>query len=165
MNSIATNGLAVKLAARPAVAGGVRGLWVVTLDNGCRLVHDRGSGHEEAAMAEPKKPGGDGPGKGKTTDGGGQTVLERDPKTHKPRLWKVVLHNDDYTTMEFVVWVLQMVFQKDQEEAMTLMLAVHQTGRGVAGVFTRDIAETKANQVMELAEANAMPLLCTTEPE
>ncbi len=119
-------------------------------------------------MAEPKKPGGDGPGgpsKGRPGDGGAQTVLEREPKVHKPRMWKVVLHNDDYTTMEFVVWVLQMVFQKDQDEAMALMLAVHQTGRGVAGVFTKDIADTKCDQVMELAEANAMPLLCTTEPD
>jgi ATP-dependent Clp protease adaptor protein ClpS len=117
-------------------------------------------------MAEPKKPGGGDEGGGKKPGGGaGQTVIEREPKLHKPKMWKVVLHNDDYTTMEFVVWVLQMVFQKDQDEAMALMLSVHQTGRGVAGVFTKDIAETKCNQVMELAEANAMPLLCTTEPD
>lgn len=106
-------------------------------------------------MAEPKDP--DGP--------GGQTVIERAPKIKKPKMWKVVLHNDDYTTMEFVVWVLQTVFQKTQEEALSLMLAIHHTGRGVAGVFTRDVAETKASHVMELAEANGMPLLCTTEPD
>lgn len=108
-------------------------------------------------MAEPRDPDGGRP--------GDQTVIEKAPKIKKPRMWKVVLHNDDYTTMEFVVWVLQLVFQKGQEEALSLMLAIHQTGRGVAGVFTRDVAETKASQVMDLAEANGMPLLCTTEPD
>ena len=92
-------------------------------------------------------------------------ITDSKQQLKKPPLYKVLLHNDDYTTMEFVVWVLQMVFQKDQDEAMALMLAVHQTGRGVAGVYTKDIADTKCDQVMELAEANAMPLLCTTEPD
>ena len=108
-------------------------------------------------MADPNNPDGGKP--------GDQTVIERAPKIQKPKMWKVVLHNDDYTTMEFVVWVLQLVFQKSQDESLSLMLAIHQTGRGVAGTFTRDVAETKATQVMELAEANGMPLLCTTEPD
>jgi len=108
-------------------------------------------------VADPNNPDGGKP--------GDQTVIERAPKIHKPKMWKVVLHNDDYTTMEFVVWVLQLVFQKSQDESLALMLAIHQTGRGVAGTFTRDVAETKATQVMELAEANGMPLLCTTEPD
>ena len=60
---------------------------------------------------------------------------EQVDEVSEPPMYRVLLHNDDYTTMEFVVWVLQMVFQKDQQEAMTLMLAVHQTGRGVAGVW------------------------------
>jgi ATP-dependent Clp protease adaptor protein ClpS len=111
-------------------------------------------------MAEPRKPSS--PDGGKPGD---QAVIERDPKVQKPRMWKVILHNDDYTTMEFVIWVLQLVFQKAEEEAVSLMLSIHQTGRGVAGTFTRDIAETKASQVMELAEANGMPLMCTTEPD
>ncbi|MBL8783841.1 MAG: ATP-dependent Clp protease adaptor ClpS [Deltaproteobacteria bacterium] len=103
----------------------------------------------------PKTPGKD----------GGQTVLERAPKLHKPKMFKVVLHNDDYTTMEFVVWILEIVFQKNQDEAFALMLAIHETGRGVAGVYTKDVAESLCDRVVELAEANGMPLMCTTEPE
>ncbi|MFO0748645.1 MAG: ATP-dependent Clp protease adaptor ClpS [Myxococcota bacterium] len=126
-------------------------------------------------MAEPKNPpppegpGGPpgGPGGPKTGQppGGDQTVLERAPKVSKPRMWKVILHNDDYTTMEFVVWVLQTVFSLDGDQAHALMWAIHKEGKGVAGVFTRDIAETKAQMVRELADENGMPLLCTAEPE
>ena len=121
-------------------------------------------------MAGPRQPGdsgagGDGPGAPKTGRPGEQTVLERDPKVQKPRMWRVVFHNDDYTTMEFVVWVLKQVFQMPDERAMQLMFAIHKQGRGVAGVFTRDIAETKALQVRELAEEHGMPLLCTAEPD
>jgi len=113
-------------------------------------------------MSDPKRP--EEPGKGKP-GGGQQTVLERDPKLKRPKLWRVILHNDDYTTMEFVVWVLQVVFHKDESAANHLMLAIHHKGHGVAGVYTRDVAETKAAQVMELAEENGMPLQCTTEPD
>ncbi len=108
-------------------------------------------------MAEKRGP--------RREDGGSQTVLERKPKTKKPRLYKVLLHNDDYTTMEFVVWVLAQVFRKSEAEATHLMLQIHHKGAGVAGVFTRDIAETKATQVTHLAEEHRMPLMCTTEPE
>lgn len=108
-------------------------------------------------MSEEKRPQRDG--------GGTQTVLERKPKVEKPRLFKVVMHNDDYTTMEFVVWVLEQVFHKSESEATHLMLQIHHKGRGVAGVFTRDLAETKVAQVTALAEENGMPLVCTTEPE
>ena len=114
----------------------------------------------EAFGAAPDKPGRSEPGRP-----GDQTVLERKPKVDKPRMYKVILHNDDYTTMEFVVWVLREVFAMTGERATALMLAIHNQGRGVAGVFTRDIAETKANRVTELAEQNGMPLLCTTEPD
>ena len=98
-------------------------------------------------------------------DGGSQTVLERKPRTKKPRMYKVLLHNDDYTTMEFVVWILREVFRKSESESTALMLEIHHKGRGVAGVFTRDIAETKVAHVQLLAEEHAMPLMCTTEPE
>lgn len=114
----------------------------------------------EVWLAGPGKPPGGEPGRP-----GEQTVLEREPKIDKPRMYRVLLHNDDYTTMEFVVWVLREVFAMTGERATALMLAIHNTGKGVAGVYTRDIAETKAARVMELAEENGMPLLCTTEPD
>lgn len=111
-------------------------------------------------MAAPDKPGRSEPGRP-----GDQTVLEREPKLDKPKMFKVLLHNDDYTTMDFVVWVLREVFAMSGERALALMLAIHNQGRGVAGVYTRDIAETKAARATELAEENGMPLLCTTEPD
>lgn len=87
------------------------------------------------------------------------------PKTKKPRLYKVLLHNDDYTTQEFVVEILMDVFHKDRTEATAIMLHVHTKGIGVAGVFTRDVAESKVTAVMELARESGMPLLCTMEAE
>lgn len=107
----------------------------------------------------PRQPGAE-PGRP-----GEQTVLEREPKLDKPKMYRVLLHNDDYTTMEFVVWILREVFAMTGDRAVALMLAIHNTGRGMAGVYTRDIAETKAARVIELAEDNGMPLLCTTEPD
>ncbi len=101
----------------------------------------------------------------RSPDGGLEAVLERTPKTKKPRLYKVLLHDDDYTTMEFVVWVLEQVFHKSESEATRVMLTIHHKDVGVAGVFTRDIAETKVAQVSSLAEEHDMPLLCTSEPE
>ena len=82
-----------------------------------------------------------------------------------PALWKVVLHNDDYTTRDFVVMVLQTVFRKPEAEAGRIMLDVHRRGTGVAGVYPFDIADTKVAQVRALAEAKEFPLLCTLEPE
>ncbi len=80
-------------------------------------------------------------------------------------MYKVVLLNDDYTPMEFVVAVLEQVFQMQRDRAIALMLAVHRTGVGVAGVFTHEIAETKANQVIRLAQINEHPLQCRIEKE
>ncbi len=110
-------------------------------------------------MAGPERPR-----TGEPQDGR-ETVLERRPKTQRPRLYKVLLHNDDFTSMEFVVWVLQNVFHKSETEATHLMLTIHHKGIGVAGVYTRDIAETKVQETLELAEEHGMPLLCTTEPD
>lgn len=95
------------------------------------------------------------------------SAVKTDPKkkTEKVRRWKVILHNDDYTTMEFVVEVLQRYFHKTETEAMHIMLTVHKMGAAVAGVYTRDVAETKAAEVMEYARDSGMPLLVTTEPE
>jgi len=87
------------------------------------------------------------------------------PKTQEPKLFKVLLHNDDYTTMEFVVAVLQHVFHHNEASATAIMLHVHRNGIGVAGVYTYEIAETKAQQVMELARKSEFPLQVTVEPE
>jgi ATP-dependent Clp protease adaptor protein ClpS len=92
-------------------------------------------------------------------------VTERKSKTQKPKLWKVLLHNDDYTTMEFVIHVLEVVFSRTPAEAHELMLQVHTRGMCVAGVYTYEIAETKAGTVERMARAAEFPFLCTMEPE
>jgi ATP-dependent Clp protease adaptor protein ClpS len=94
---------------------------------------------------------------------GVQTAEREELKT--PPLWRVVLHNDDYTSQDFVVMVLRTVFRKPEPEAVRIMLAVHRAGRGVAGVYSYDIAETKLQQVRNLAEAHEFPLLCTLEAD
>jgi ATP-dependent Clp protease adaptor protein ClpS len=94
-----------------------------------------------------------------------EVLTEQKQKLQKPPLYKVLLHNDDFTTMEFVVFVLVQVFHKGEEEAVQIMLAVHHQGMGVAGVFTHEIAEAKINQVHNLAKAHDYPLLCTMEEE
>ena len=82
-----------------------------------------------------------------------------------PPMYKVLLHNDNYTTMEFVVEVLRTVFNHDLDRATRIMLHVHQRGIGVAGVYSMEVAETKAEAVMSMARAAEYPLLCTVEPE
>ena len=94
----------------------------------------------------------------------GVAVETARPKVASPPKFAVVLHNDDYTTMEFVVEVLQRYFSKTQEEAMQIMLRVHEDGRGVAGLYSHQIAETKAAQVQEYAKSRGFPLKCTVEP-
>jgi ATP-dependent Clp protease adaptor protein ClpS len=93
-------------------------------------------------------------------------VVERtqtQEKLARPRRYKVLLHNDDYTTMEFVVWVLQSVFNHDETTATEIMLHVHRTGIGVAGVYPRDVAETRIAQVDALAKEHEFPLRCSME--
>ncbi len=92
-------------------------------------------------------------------------LTETKKKVKKPPLYKVLLHNDDYTTMEFVVYILKAVFHRQDADAFRIMMAVHQQGIGVAGVFTYEIAEAKCNKVIQLARANDFPLLCTMEEE
>jgi ATP-dependent Clp protease adaptor protein ClpS len=95
-------------------------------------------------------------------------VIERtetEKKVERPRRYKVLLHNDDYTTMEFVVWVLQAVFRHDETTATEIMLHVHRTGIGVAGVYPRDVAETRVAQVETLAREHEFPLRCSTEED
>ncbi|WP_420830585.1 ATP-dependent Clp protease adapter ClpS [Pseudaquidulcibacter saccharophilus] len=87
------------------------------------------------------------------------------PKTKRPSKYKVLLLNDDYTPMEFVVYVLEQFFNKSIEDATRIMLMVHQTGVGVCGIYTYEIAETKVAQVLELAQRNEHPLQCIMEKE
>ncbi len=94
----------------------------------------------------------------------GVEVLERQT-TETPRLYRVILHNDDYTTQEFVVYVLQQFFRKDSTEARHIMLKAHISGRAIIAVYTKDIAESKVQQVMDYARENDSPLLLTAEPE
>ena len=86
-------------------------------------------------------------------------------RTKKPSLYRVLLLNDDYTPMEFVVYVLERFFNKTREEATTIMLHVHQNGVGVCGIFTYEVAETKVAQVLDLARRQEHPLQCTMEKE
>lgn len=90
-------------------------------------------------------------------------TAEARPKLKRPPLFKVVLINDDYTPMEFVVYVLESFFSMDRGKATRIMLHVHTRGKGVCGVFTRDIAETKVAQVNEHSRVNQHPLLCAME--
>ena len=90
-------------------------------------------------------------------------VTETEKKVKKPPLYKVLLHNDDYTTKEFVVQVLQYVFHRENTEAIQIMLHVHKKGIGVAGVYTYELAETKVALVEGLAQKNEYPLKCTME--
>jgi ATP-dependent Clp protease adaptor protein ClpS len=83
----------------------------------------------------------------------------------RPRLWRVLLHNDDYTTQEFVVWVLETIFHKPRAEAFAIMMHVHLSGLGLAGIYTKDVAETKVSATKRLAEQHEYPLLVTMEPE
>ena len=99
------------------------------------------------------------------TEGGVATEQETRHKVDKPRLFKVLLHNDNYTTMDFVVMVLMSIFRKPETEAVRIMLDVHQKGLGLVGVYPHEIAETRVQEVMELAQREQFPLLCTLEPE
>ncbi len=86
-------------------------------------------------------------------------------KSKRPRRWKVLLHNDDYSTMDFVVDMLRKHFHKSEAEAVHIMLQVHHKGKGVAGVYPRDMAETKISEVTADAQAQGMPLMVTMEAE
>jgi len=96
-------------------------------------------------------------------ESGGTAIQESRPKLKKPQLYKVILLNDDYTPMDFVVDVLERFFSKDRESATRIMLEVHTSGKGVCGLYTHEIAETKVSQVNSYARENEHPLLCTFE--
>ncbi len=97
--------------------------------------------------------------------GGTGVVLQTRSKTKKPSLYKVLMLNDDYTPMEFVVHVLEHYFGKSRDEATQIMLHVHQRGVGLCGVYTFEVAETKVTQVIDYARRNQHPLQCTLEKE
>ncbi len=116
------------------------------------------------AMAGPSRPPGFGNG-GDDSGPGTGIVTKTRPKTKKPSLYKVLILNDDYTPMEFVVHVLERFFSKPREEAVQIMLHVHRNGVGICGVYTFEVAETKVAQVIELARRHQHPLQCTMEKE
>ncbi len=93
----------------------------------------------------------------------GSVLAEEHIETKEPQLYKVLLHNDDYTTMEFVISILETVFHKSTPDATKIMLNVHNEGVGVAGVYTREICETKISVVHQLAKKNEFPLRCSME--
>ena len=113
------------------------------------------------------RPGdGDGNDNGKGGDDGKVGVVTKTrPKTKKPSLYKVLLLNDDFTPMEFVILVLQKFFNKGQEDATRIMLHVHHKGVGICGVYTYEVAETKVTQVMDFSRQHGHPLQCTMEKE
>jgi ATP-dependent Clp protease adaptor protein ClpS len=115
-----------------------------------------------AAGAGGTPPGGKPPSKTSTDEKTGTTVLER---TRTPSKYRVLLHNDDYTPMEFVISVLETVFRRSKAESTRIMLTVHNNGTGVAGVYSKEIAETKAHQTISLAREQGYPLMASTEPE
>ncbi len=108
-----------------------------------------------------------GPDKDDSEDGGAErgVATKVRPKTKKPSMWRVILMNDDYTPMEFVVSILMGIFKKTSDEANAIMLNVHQTGIGTCGVYTFEVAETKVAQVMDAAKRAQHPLQCTLEKE
>jgi ATP-dependent Clp protease adaptor protein ClpS len=108
------------------------------------------------AGKRPARPGND-----ERTD----VVTKTRPKTKKPSLYKVLLLNDDYTPMEFVIHVLEEFFGKSREDATTIMMHVHHKGVGICGVYTFEVAETKVTQVMDFARQHQHPLQCTMEKE
>lgn len=126
--------------------------WTLTMDKP-QLPQRLGAGHSSDS-------GGD-----DNTAGDTRSVVDTAPKVETPRLYKVMLLNDDYTPMEFVVLVLKRFFAKNEDAAQKIMLDVHEKGSGVAGVYTLETAEMKVMQVNQFARQNQHPLKCTLEPE
>ncbi|WEQ56045.1 ATP-dependent Clp protease adapter ClpS [Komagataeibacter nataicola] len=120
--------------------------------------------HGHGGNTPPRRNGGQDSPPG-NDDGMIDVVIRTRPQTRKPAMYKVLMLNDDYTPMEFVVHVLERFFQKNREEATDIMLHVHKRGVGVCGVFTYEVAETKVTQVMDLARQNQHPLQCTIEKD
>ena len=118
-------------------------------------------------MNEDDNPYGDSnnPDSGVSEEKEAGVLVKTRPKTKKPAMYKVLLLNDDYTPMEFVIHILERFFSKNRQEATDVMLHVHRRGVGICGIFTYEVAETKVAQVMDYARANEQPLQCTMEKE
>ena len=112
------------------------------------------------ASQQPQTP----PQPQRTYDGNSVVLERRAQKTKPPQMYQVVMLNDDYTPMEFVVMVLQQFFSKDRETATQIMLKIHLDGKGVCGVFSKDVAASKVDQVMDAANQAGHPLQCVSEP-
>ena len=121
------------------------------------IIRRQASSSPRADMSENGKRGEEGPGIG--------VVVKAKPKTKKPSMYKVLMLNDDYTPMEFVVHILERFFSKNRSEATRIMLHVHRRGVGVCGVYTYEVAETKVTQVMDFARQHQHPLQCTLEKD
>lgn len=117
---------------------------------------------DRPCMGAPNGTGGNGTG---PRHHGDLMVAEPKTKTQRPPMYKVVLLNDDYTPMDFVVSVLEQIFHRPHQDALELMLQIHNKGAATAGIYTRDAAETKADQVIEYARINDYPLQCTLEQD
>jgi ATP-dependent Clp protease adaptor protein ClpS len=130
-----------------------------------RLEDDRLGGPREPPRIPPRRDDGNGDNDGRTGDGRTGALTLARTRTKKPSMYKVLMLNDDYTPMEFVVDVLQNIFQKTRDEATQIMLHVHQKGVGICGVYTYEIAETKVTQTVDYARKNQHPLQCTLEKE
>ena len=113
---------------------------------------------EEKGPATPNHDDGQG-------DGDTAVLTRTEPKTEKPSMYKVIMMNDDYTPMEFVVELLKNFFSKSHEEASRIMMAIHKDGSAVCGIYTYEVAETKLTQVMDHARKNQHPLQCTIEKD
>ncbi len=129
------------------------------------MVHWRYPSSSSARMQLRMSESDDGDNDDDGVGGGPSTgvVVRSKPKAKKPSMYKVIMLNDDYTPMEFVVMILERFFNKNHEEASQIMLHVHQKGVGVCGVYTYEIGETKVTQVMDLARQHQHPLQCTRE--
>ena len=121
------------------------------------IIGQRAALSARTEMSGNGKRGEEGPGTG--------VVVKTKPKTKKPSMYKVLMLNDDYTPMEFVVHILERFFNKNRQEATRIMLHVHQKGVGVCGVYTYEVAETKVTQVMDFARQHQHPLQCTLEKD
>ncbi len=121
------------------------------------IIGGRAASSARIGMSDNGKRGEEGPGTG--------VVVKAKPKTKKPSMYKVLMLNDDYTPMEFVVHTLERFFNKNRQEATRIMLHVHRRGVGICGVYTYEVAETKVTQVMDFARQHQHPLQCTLEKD
>ena len=121
------------------------------------ISYERAASPARNIMSDNGKRGEEGPGTG--------VVVKAKPKTKKPSMYKVLMLNDDYTPMEFVVHILERFFNKSRQEATRIMLHVHRRGVGICGVYTYEVAETKVTQVMDFARQHQHPLQCTLEKD